>query len=112
MSGVASLLLAENFRSISNLMVWIALGFAFQLVLGPFLRLCFAYEKTNYVLIVRIVTAIATLGLAVPLIMQFGLAGAAWAVPGYFGVQMLAAMIAGTRARKLGDKMGYGQAAA
>ncbi len=109
---VASILLAEDFRHVSYLMPWIAAGYACHAVLSPFLKFCFAYEKTNYVLIVRTVTAIATVAIAVPLISTFGLMGAAYAVPGYFGAQLVAAIIAGAKARRDADNRGYGGAAA
>jgi O-antigen/teichoic acid export membrane protein len=88
---LSALLLAESYRNYSYLMPWLAVGYSFLIVAQFYERLCYARDKTAAVSMIETVGAIASIGLAIPLIRFFGIDGAAWAVPCYFLVQMMLA---------------------
>ncbi len=90
---VALVLLAEPYRAAADLMPWIAVGYALNTVSQVFLRVCFAFERTELVLWIRCFAAAAALIISIPLIASYGLWGAAVAVPGYLGAQLLMVMV-------------------
>lgn len=86
--AAAALLLAKPYRDASHLMPWIALGYAIVMVSQVALRLCFAHHRTSFILLTRIVIAVATVAVMIPMIARYGLWGAAVAAPIYFSVQL------------------------
>ncbi len=105
---LARLLLGPEFRSGAALMPWIAAGYALIIVAHVFERVCFAYGRTRWVLVIQTGSAVA--GLAATLVgaLGWGLQGAAVAVPVYFAVQLGLSVVAAwdTRRRALGPPAG------
>ncbi len=97
---IAALLLGEAYRKSSHLMIWIAAGYAFLTVSYVFERVCYACDKTSYVLFVQAIGAVTGLCATVIAIYKFGLTGAAMAVPAYFGIQLLASIVAAAKTVK------------
>ena len=85
---VSSLLLGPNFRGGSHLMPWIAAGYGLSALSHITTRVCYAYDKTERVLITETIGACLAVGVSLPLIYSVGLVGAAMAVPIYFGIQL------------------------
>lgn len=100
---IAALLLGEKFRSGSHLMPWIAGGYAILVVSYVYEQVCYANGATRKILRVRLFGAGACLILTTVAILKAGLLGAAMAVPAYFSVQLIAAVMAGTSARNSGS---------
>lgn len=88
---LSALLLAESYRNYSYLMPWLAVGYSFLIVGQFFERLCYARDKTGAVLVIQATGAVVSVCMTVPLVWHFGIAGAAWAVPGYYFIQLLVA---------------------
>lgn len=98
---IAELLLAAEYRAHSDLMVWIAGGYVLLTVAQVFERVCYAHHDTRGVLLVQAGGAVLSVLVAVPLIWEYGIAGAAWAVPVYFGAQLaITAWRAATQSRR------------
>jgi O-antigen/teichoic acid export membrane protein len=85
----AGWLLAAEYRAHSALMAWIGAGYVLLAAAQVFERVCYACHDTRGVLGVQTAGAILSVALAAPLVWRFGIEGAAWAVPAYFGAQML-----------------------
>ncbi|MEL6323413.1 MAG: lipopolysaccharide biosynthesis protein [Pseudomonadota bacterium] len=88
---IASLLLSETYTSASNLMVFIAAGYVFEVLSQLALQICLAYNRSRYFLIVSIGAALITLLASIALIQVYGIAGAAMAVPVYLGSKFVIA---------------------
>ena len=89
---LAWLLLAAEYREHSHLMGWIAAGYVL-LATGQVLeRICYALHDTRGVTLVQVAGAVLSIIVALPMIHAFGLKGAAWAVPVYFGLQLALAI--------------------
>jgi O-antigen/teichoic acid export membrane protein len=88
---IAGLLLGEPFRSGAFLMPWIAAGYTLLVTAQVLERVCYAHRTTGLVLAIQTVGAVLCIVIASPAIAAFGLAGAAVAVPAYFGGQLAAA---------------------
>lgn len=105
---LAQFLLGAEFRGGAALMPWIAAGYALIIVAHVFERVCFAYGRTRWVLVIQTGSAVA--GLAATLVgtLGWGLQGAAMAVPVYFAVQLGLSVVAAwdTRRRALGPRTG------
>jgi O-antigen/teichoic acid export membrane protein len=93
---IAALLLAAEYRAHSALMAWIAAGYVLLSMAQVFERVCYAHYDTRGVLWVEACGAALSVLVAAPLVYAYGIEGAAWAVPVYFGTQLL---IAAARAR-------------
>jgi O-antigen/teichoic acid export membrane protein len=94
---LARLLLGSAFRVESHLMPWIAAGYGLRCIAYVFERACYAYGETRHVLRIQLAATIATL-VATPLgVYNFGLRGAAVAVPIYFSVQLIVSVWYGLR---------------
>lgn len=94
---LATVFLAKDYRGYSFIMPLVALGYSFLVVAQFYERICYAHDRTSAGLIIQVIGAVASIGITVPLVWKFGLVGAAAAVPGYFGLQMLVARyLAGT----------------
>lgn len=94
---IATLLLGEAFRSGSKLIPWIAAGYALLCVSYVFERVCYAHAFTRRVLLTQSFTAIAAVIATTLGVLQWGLVGAAVAVPVYFSVQLFAATAMASR---------------
>ena len=86
---LAWLLLAAEYRAHSHLMVWIAAGYMLLAAAQVVERICYALHDTRGVALVRTAGAMLSIVVALPMIDAFGLDGAAWSVPIYFGLQLL-----------------------
>jgi O-antigen/teichoic acid export membrane protein len=89
---IATIFLAKPYRSSSNLLPWIALGHGFLVISYVFEKVCYAYKRTQSILLIQITGASASLLIGIPLIYYFGLFGAAVSIPIYFGVQLVISM--------------------
>jgi O-antigen/teichoic acid export membrane protein len=96
-SEIAALMLAPEYRSYSPLMVWVAAGYLLLSMAQVFERVCYAHHDTRGVVWVEASGAVLNVVIAAPLIYAYGIEGAAWAVPWYFGGQLL---IAAARAHR------------
>jgi O-antigen/teichoic acid export membrane protein len=98
---VGRILLAEQFRTASSLMPWIAFGYALYSVATVYTRFCYAFDDTKAVLILT--TAGASIGIAVlfPAIAIYALPGAAAAVLVRFGIELLMAALLARQAERL-----------
>jgi len=96
-SEIAALLLAAEYRTHSVLMAWVAAGYVLLAMAQVLERVCYAYHDTRGVLWVQASGAALSVLVAAPLIWFHGIDGAAWAVPVYFGAQLL---IAAARAHR------------
>lgn len=89
---LAALLLGEKFRGGVSLMPWIAGGYCLLALSNPFERRAYAYKKTVNVLKIQAGSAITSVLVATIGTYYYGLVGAAWAVPVYFGCQLALAV--------------------
>jgi O-antigen/teichoic acid export membrane protein len=92
-SLIVSLFLAESYRTATALLFPIALGnalFALSQVSERFLQ---GQERTDLCLVSRMIGAGMSLAAGIPMIYFYGLPGAAWAVPLYYGCQLASAML-------------------
>jgi O-antigen/teichoic acid export membrane protein len=94
---LADLFVGKPYRHAAALMPWIAAGYAIRAVSYVFERVCYAYGQTRRALFTQACAVLATV-IATPLgVLNFGLKGAAMAVPVYFSVQLAAAMLVARR---------------
>jgi O-antigen/teichoic acid export membrane protein len=91
-SQIAAILLAKEYREHSVLMIWIAVGYVFAVVNQIVERINYALHDTRGVAWVETAGAALSIAVALPMIHAFGLNGAAWSVPIYFGLQLLLAI--------------------
>lgn len=94
---IAALLLAAEYRTHSVLMAWVAAGYVLLSIAQVLERVCYAHHDTRGVLWVEASGAALSMIVAAPLVFAYGIEGAAWAAPVYFGAQLL---IAAARARR------------
>lgn len=85
---IALLLLAPEYRGYSSLMIWIAVGYGLAICGQVVERVCYALRDTRGVLLIEAGGAVLSVIVAVPMVLLFGIRGAAWAVPVYFGLQL------------------------
>jgi O-antigen/teichoic acid export membrane protein len=95
---IATVFLAAPYRSGSWLMPWVAVGYGLLVVAQVYGRVCYAHNDTKAVLLAESIGGAVSLIATVYGLMQFGLAGAAYAVPVYFGAQLIAAIVFAWRA--------------
>jgi len=100
--GIAALLLAEPYRVASWLMPWIAAGYGLLLIANLYGRVCYANHDTKAVFVAETTGSVASLIAAAYGVVQFGIAGAAYAVPVYFGAQLIVARVLAHRAEGRG----------
>lgn len=100
---LAALLLAADYRAQSSLMVWIAAGYTFSACTQVVERICYAWHDTRGVLLIQATGAVFSLAVAAPMVSSFGLPGAAWAAPIYFGIQLIVATVRARVARLNGQ---------
>ena len=89
---VINLLLAKEYRSATSLLPWIAAGNAMFAVAMVYEKVFHAVHRTELVLVSRTIGAVLSLAVGIPMILAFGLIGAASSVPICFGVQLIVAM--------------------
>lgn len=105
---LAALLLAPAYREHSVLMFWIGAGYVLLMCAQVMTRVSYAWHDTKGVLFVEGAGALASILVGVPMVRAFGVSGAAWAVPVYFGVQFALAGIRASGARRRGAVVGTG----
>lgn len=86
--SIASIFLASEYAFASKLFFWISLGYSFVLLSQMFGRICHAYEATYFLLFAHLISSAAAIVFVIFGIKNFGLIGAAMAVPAYFAVQL------------------------
>lgn len=92
---IAQILLAEEYREpAASLMVWIAAGFAVQVVNQVVESRLMSLGNSSRLIWPMAVGAVGNLGLALLLIPQFGIIGAAMAIAGSFPLQLVATTFA------------------
>ena len=85
-------LLAAEYRQHSEIVFWIAGGYVFFAASQVVERICYALHDTRGVAWVQTAGAVLSIAVGLPMIASFGLQGAAWSVPIYFGLQLLVAI--------------------
>ncbi len=95
---VARLLLAESYRSVSNLFPLIALGYAIYTFSNVFSRFCYAFNDTRAVLVLTVAGAVVAVLVAVPAVAVYALVGAAAAVPIHFSIELALSAVLARRA--------------
>jgi O-antigen/teichoic acid export membrane protein len=94
---ISTLFLGPQYRAQADLMPWIAAGYGIRCIAYVFERICYAYGRTQRVLIIQCCAALATV-IATPIgVFGWGLKGAAVAVPVYFGVELIVAASLATK---------------
>ncbi|MEX2164532.1 MAG: lipopolysaccharide biosynthesis protein [Sulfuricaulis sp.] len=88
---LATLLLAAQYRAHSALMIWVAMGYVLASCTQVIERICYALHDTRGVLLIATGGAVSSVVIALPMVHYFGIDGAAWAVPIYFGLQLVLA---------------------
>lgn len=81
-----------EYRSGARLMPWITAGYACWLVANVFETVFLAYKKSGWMLLIQCIGAAACIPVQIFMTKQYGLDGAAMAVPIYFGIQLIAAV--------------------
>jgi O-antigen/teichoic acid export membrane protein len=101
---IAVIFLAEEYRSSTLLMPWIAAGMGFQILAQVFDCVLFAYKRTKLILLSQIIGAIVCVLSVFLLTIRFGLLGAAIACPVYFlSLVIVKLMLLARKVRKLGQ---------
>jgi O-antigen/teichoic acid export membrane protein len=90
---IVHICLASGYYESAVFMPWIALGHFFLATSQVYENRCLAFKKPSYVLMIRTGGAALSLIIAIPFIRYYGLSGAAWAVPVYFGAQLLLSIL-------------------
>jgi O-antigen/teichoic acid export membrane protein len=91
--ALAGVFLGKSYRQAAPLMPGIALGYAIRASSYVFERVCYAYGRTHRVLITQL-CAVSVAAVVTPLaVMSGGVRGAALAVPVYFSIQLLLAVL-------------------
>ena len=94
---IATLCVGQAYRQASGLMPWIGLGYAIRSVSYVFERVSYAYARTHRVLLTQLWAVAATVVATPAGVLLAGLKGAAMAVPVYFTVQCLVAIVLARR---------------
>lgn len=108
---LATLLLAAEYRTESALLCWIAAGYVLAVCSYVVERVCYAWHDTRGVLVIEVTAAVGSIVATVPMIIAFGLRGAAWCVPVYFGLRLIVAVVLARRAREAARVGGYAHVA-
>ena len=90
---IVSIFLAAAYRSAASLFFPIALGNAFFALSQVSERFLHGQERTGLCLVSRTIGAVMSIAVGVPMIYLYGIQGAAWAVPIYYGCQLASAML-------------------
>ena len=100
---IATWLLAAEYRRYSTLMIWIAAGYGLSACIQVVERVCYAHHDTRGVLLSEAAGGAMSFIVGVPMIIAYGIRGAAWAVPIYFSLQLVLATWLAQRALKRGS---------
>src|SRR5262249_13881550 len=87
---IASICLGAQYQGASRIMPWIAAGSGVMALYSTLEKVFHARQRTGWCLILRAAGAVLSVVVEVPLILVFGIAGAALAVPVYYGLQVIA----------------------
>jgi len=87
--SIARVLLAAEYHSHSALMGWIAFGHVLLVCAQVVERVSYACNDTRGIFYIHAISALLSVAIGAPLIWGYGMQGAAWAVPVYFGAQLL-----------------------
>jgi O-antigen/teichoic acid export membrane protein len=90
---IVSIFLAASYRAAAGLLLPIALGNAFFALSQVNERFLHGHNRTDLCLVSRTIGAAMSLVAGVPMIYFYGIQGAAWAVPIYYGCQLASAML-------------------
>ena len=90
---IVRLCLASEYHASTVFMPWIALGHLFLAISKIFETRCLAWKKSGYVLVIQTSGAVFSVLAVIPLVKAYGASGAAWAVPIYFGAQLVIAYL-------------------
>lgn len=93
-------LLAEKYRSSIDLLIWISLGYSFLAISYVFEKVCYAYKMTKLIVLIQGIGSISSFIIGLPLTYYYGIKGAAIAVPIYFGIQLVTAILVALRVEK------------
>lgn len=104
---LATLFLGKSFREGAALMPWIALGYSLLVISYVFEKVLYAYERTRCVLYVQCLGAFATVAVTFFAVTQWGLYGAAVAVPIYFGIQLVGSILFAINVERKPIAVGY-----
>lgn len=99
--GIATIFLGEAYRSNNSLMPWVALGYSLLILSYIYEKTLYAHHKTGAVLKVQAVGALVSIPVATLFIHLFGMSGAAYAVPAYFSLNLILAVLASKRTAAL-----------
>ncbi len=97
---IATLLLAEEYRSAVSLMPWIAAGITLQIIAQIFEGVLIAYKRTGFLLMVHSLGAVICVLSVYILIRRFNLIGAAMACPIYYLSMLMTGIVMATIASK------------
>jgi O-antigen/teichoic acid export membrane protein len=98
---LGSLFLGARFRGGAVLMPWIASGYSILALSYVFERINYAHGRTRRVLLTEATSGVAALVLTTVGVRAWGLMGAAVAVPCYFSVQLVFAILLSRRTQNL-----------
>jgi O-antigen/teichoic acid export membrane protein len=87
---IASICLGAQYQGASRIMPWIAAGSALLALYSTLEKVFHARQRTGWCLTLRASGAVLSVVVGLPLILLFGIDGAALAVPIYFGLQVVA----------------------
>ncbi|TPQ39601.1 lipopolysaccharide biosynthesis protein [Cupriavidus pinatubonensis] len=94
---LAHVMLGAQYRSVSYLLPWIVVGYAFLILSYVANRVCYANEATRSIFMIEIIGAVLALVSGYLLIRWMGLVGAAVAIPIYYGGQLVMALLLARR---------------
>jgi len=94
---LAAIFVGASYRGASALMPWIGAGYAIKASSGVLERVCYAYGRTQRVLLIQLCSVAATLVCTPAGVLMLGLQGAAYAVPVCFCTQLVAASVLARR---------------
>lgn len=97
---IATLLLAEEYRTAVSLMPWIAAGISLQVIAQVFEGVLMAYKRTGFLLLVHSLGAVICVLSVYIFIRRFNLIGAAMACPVYYLTMLITGIILSTIASK------------
>ena len=100
---VAALLLAPAYRAYSALMIWVGVGYTLAVCAQVVERVCYALHDTRGVFLIETGGAVFSVVVGVPMVMTYGVRGAAWAAPVYFGMQLLLAVGRATYSSRMAE---------
>jgi O-antigen/teichoic acid export membrane protein len=90
---IAAILLAEPYREGASMVPWIATGYCLLLFAQVIERICYATKETGSVLLIQSAGALSSIPFSTIGVLWWGLCGAAIVVPGYFGLQLVVAIV-------------------